>query len=265
MGTVLYNVWFHPLRNFPGPLLCRATPFYRHYKFARGELIFAMKSLHDAYGPVVRIAPNELSFINPEAWKDIYMPLPGSVGGGDMSRYDRFYQFAGPNAPETIVSLDREYHARLKRQLAPAFSERALRMHEPTIQHYVDLLVRKLREETQDERKPIDLRAWFNYYTFDLIGNLGLGSDFAGLENSQYHPWVKAVSQNVKEFSILQVFMYLGFQQVVHMIANSSLLKGKLLHEGLTREKLEARLAHKEPRPDLLEPFLTLKDRPVCP
>lgn len=272
MGAVVYNVYFHPLRSFPGPLVCRATPFYRHYKFLSGDLIFAMKTLHDTYGPVVRITPNELSFVSPEAWKDIYMPLPGSSGGGDMSRYDRFYQFAGPTAPETLVSLNRGYHAHLKRQMAPAFSERALRMQEPILREYVDLLVQRLGEEAGEGGQPVNLREWFNYYTFDVIGNLGFGSDFAGLESARYHPWVKAVSQNVKEFSYLQVLMYLGFQQVVHMIANSSLLKGKLLHEDLTKKKLEARLQQEKERPDLLDPFLKLKEplvwfnwsQPVC-
>ena len=31
-----------------------------------------VKSLHDKYGSVVRIAPNDLSFSSPPAYKDIY-------------------------------------------------------------------------------------------------------------------------------------------------------------------------------------------------
>ncbi|KAI8712146.1 hypothetical protein NCS52_01312100 [Fusarium sp. LHS14.1] len=260
VGNVLYNIFLHPLRNFPGPLVCRASPFFRHYKFLTGDLLYATKALHDTYGPVVRITPNELSFISPEAWKDIYVPHGGSARLGDMARYPRFYQWAGENSPETLVSLNRPYHDSMKRQLAPAFSERALRFQEPIMHHYVDLLIRKLHEDSQNGQHPVNLREWFNYYTFDMIGNLGFGSDFAGLTTEKYHPWVKAVSQNVVEFSFMQVLMYLGFSRLVHALANSSVLKGKVLHEHLTREKVEARLRQEQPRPDLIQPLLDRKE-----
>ncbi|CAM1502201.1 Fc.00g041850.m01.CDS01 [Cosmosporella sp. VM-42] len=260
VGKVVYNVFFHPLRKFPGPLICRATPLYRHYKFLKGDLLYAVKSMHDTYGPVVRVTPNELSFISPESWKEIYLPLGGSKG--EMARYDRFYHFAGPNAPETLVTLDKGYHAMLRRALAPAFSENTLRKQEPIMQEYVDLLIQKLVEDSKNGTQVVNLREWFNYYTFDMIGNLGFGSDFNGLKNSEYHPWVKAVTKHVKEFSFLQVLMYLGFPSVVHFLANSSLLKGKVLHEHLTKQKLEARMRVEKDRPDLLDPLLRLKPQP---
>lgn len=256
----MYNLFFHPLRHFPGPLIARASPFYRHYKFVRGELVYKCKDLHDKYGPVVRVSPNELSFISAQAWKDIYLPQAGPNGMRDMARYDRFYQFAGPDAPETIVTLDRKYHASLKRTLAPAFSERALRLQEPIMQGYLDLLIQRLMEESKNGELPVNLRDWLNYLTFDVIGNLGFGSDFGGLKDSTYHPWVRAITTNVKEFSCLQVLMYLGFQRLVHILANSSLLKGKVLHENLTREKIVARLKVEKERPDFLDPLINRKD-----
>jgi hypothetical protein len=33
--------------------------------------------MHLKYGPVVRIAPDELAYIDSEAWKDIYGQRPG--------------------------------------------------------------------------------------------------------------------------------------------------------------------------------------------
>ncbi|KAG9502116.1 hypothetical protein J7337_007832 [Fusarium musae] len=258
IGYVVYNIFLHPLRNFPGPLLCRASPLYRHYKFLRGELLFETERLHKQYGPVVRIRPNELSFIDPEAWRDIYVAHGGSARLGDFARYDRFYQWAGPSAPETFVSLDRPYHDSMKRQLSPAFSERSLQFQEPIIQGYTDTLIRKLTEASKDG-KPVNLREWFNHYTFDIIGNLGFGSDFGGLESEQYHPWVKAVSQNVREFAIMQVLMYLGLQRIVHVLSGSSLLRGKILHEHLTREKVEARIKVEKPRLDIFQPLLDRK------
>lgn len=66
-----YNVLFHPLRRFPGPIGGRATRMYQTYYKLTGILPFKTKELHDKYGSVVRIAPDELSYNTSEAWQDI--------------------------------------------------------------------------------------------------------------------------------------------------------------------------------------------------
>ena len=72
-GIVIYNLFFHPLRHFPGPWPAAATVFYYGYYTIRGKKQQYATTLHEKYGEVVRIAPNELSFIGDQAWKDIYM------------------------------------------------------------------------------------------------------------------------------------------------------------------------------------------------
>jgi hypothetical protein len=40
--------------------------------FLSGKSHLMLPKLHERYGPVVRLAPNELSFTVPEAWEDIF-------------------------------------------------------------------------------------------------------------------------------------------------------------------------------------------------
>lgn len=54
-----YNVFFHPLRSFPGPLLARASRLYYSYYRSTGQLEWKTLELHQKYGSVVRIAPDE--------------------------------------------------------------------------------------------------------------------------------------------------------------------------------------------------------------
>lgn len=63
VAPVIYNVYFHPLRNFPGPPLAGATTWWRAYiEVYRGEsLTHKLFDLHEQYGDVVRISPNEVS------------------------------------------------------------------------------------------------------------------------------------------------------------------------------------------------------------
>ncbi|KAJ2936367.1 hypothetical protein H1R20_g726, partial [Candolleomyces eurysporus] len=46
---------FHPLYKYPGPLLCKVTKLWMTWLAYRGKLHLYYKSLHDIYGPIVRI------------------------------------------------------------------------------------------------------------------------------------------------------------------------------------------------------------------
>lgn len=47
------------------------------YNGFTGYLPYRIAEIHDKYGPIVRLAPDEISFITASAWGDIYMKHPG--------------------------------------------------------------------------------------------------------------------------------------------------------------------------------------------
>jgi len=69
---ILYNLFLHPLRHYPGPKLWAATRlpwcWYQYIGFLNPNLL----ALHSKYGHTVRIGPNELSYTADTAWKTIY-------------------------------------------------------------------------------------------------------------------------------------------------------------------------------------------------
>jgi cytochrome P450 len=142
-----------------------------------GTLPFDMLALHQRYGPVVRVAPDELAFSDPAAWRDIMGHRTGSAGGGggaeDMLKYERFYRPV-EDVPRDIVNAGREEHALLRRTMAHGFSDRSMREQQPVIKGYIDLLVGKLMERSE-KGEVVDLAAWYNYTTFDVIGDLAFG------------------------------------------------------------------------------------------
>jgi len=66
-ALLVYNIFFHPLRNYPGPLPSRATRLVWDYYAFKGDLLRHVTQLHEIHGEVVRIAPNELSFRTAQA------------------------------------------------------------------------------------------------------------------------------------------------------------------------------------------------------
>jgi cytochrome P450 len=216
----------------------------------------AIHELHTKYGPVVRIAPNNLSFINPQAWKDIYAHK--KMRSQDMIKDPEFY-VRNPDAP-TIVNGNYEEHARYRRLYSPGFSLRSLREQEPMIQGYVNMFINGLVRACEHGETPVDMVQWFNWVTFDIIGDLAFGEPFGCLENSATE-WLSKLNQ-IEEaqmhFRIIQHIPVLGryARQIVNTMLPSDAVKGAEGHRKLTTEKVTRRVNNKESRPDFMEHIL---------
>lgn len=71
-----YNVYLHPLRRYPGPKLAAASQLLDVYHVLRGDNCKWTAELHGKYGTVVRVGPNELSYISPSANQTIFGGRP---------------------------------------------------------------------------------------------------------------------------------------------------------------------------------------------
>ncbi|KAF7586588.1 hypothetical protein BBP40_008645 [Aspergillus hancockii] len=236
LWKVFYNNYLHPLRNFPGPTLAASSFLYYLYWIFNGRLHLRIKELHDQYGDVVRLSPNMLVYRNVQVWKDVYGHR--KHGAAPFMKDQEFY----PETPmgHTIVSTPSEAdHSRMRRLLSHAFSEKALREQEPILQSYVDLLVRRLHDSVSG---PVDMTEWYNYTTFDIIGDLAFGEPFNCLQESHYHQWVKAVFLSMKAGALLQPLYSLGLPKgFVDFIIPRRLKKMGEENYSYTREKVHRR------------------------
>ncbi|KFA80067.1 hypothetical protein S40288_08218 [Stachybotrys chartarum IBT 40288] len=245
----IYNVLFHPLRRVPGPLLWRMSPIPRSWALCNGSLIFKVAQLHAKYGDTVRVGPDEVAFLSVDAWKDIYGHR--SAGEEENPKSMGFYQIS-PNQPQSIISSGRTEHGELRRQMAHGFSERSMRGQEPIIGRYVDLLLQRLHENAHTGA--LNMREWYNWTTFDIIGDLGFGSDFDCLKTSTYNPWTKLITDTVKAAAWLQSLSYVGLRPVAAKIMDMG-VRSIEHHQELTKRKLMQRIefGKKQERPDLIE------------
>jgi hypothetical protein len=72
VSLAIYRIYLDPLSGFPGPKIAAFTSYYLQGYTLKGQRAAILKEMHDKYGEVVRVAPNQLSFIGETAWKDIY-------------------------------------------------------------------------------------------------------------------------------------------------------------------------------------------------
>ena len=91
VASLLYRLLRSPLTKLPGPFHTRFTAAWLKYKEFNGDRRAYIHNLHQEFGPVVRLGPNEVSFASAEAIKEIY--TLGSSGYEKTEFYNLFRQF----------------------------------------------------------------------------------------------------------------------------------------------------------------------------
>ncbi|CCD42804.1 hypothetical protein BofuT4_P071000.1 [Botrytis cinerea T4] len=110
-----YNLYFHPISSYPGPRLWAISRFPYAVSLYRGRLHIDIKEIHNRYGPVVRIAPDELSFIEASAWSGIY------TGGVANQGFIKHKAYSDAQGFESLFDASDENHARLRKLLGKRF------------------------------------------------------------------------------------------------------------------------------------------------
>jgi hypothetical protein len=99
----LYRITFHPLVRFPGPKLRAISHLPHAFSGSRGRQPYGVREPHRRYGPVVRICPDQLSFITPSSWEDIY----GHAATKKLHKYGYFK--VRPDAQPMLTSTGDEH------------------------------------------------------------------------------------------------------------------------------------------------------------
>ena len=204
-----------------------------------GRWPFVLSKLHDQYGPAVRFTPSDVSFITPQAWQTIY----GHKKQGQLSfqKDKRLYRSALTDA-DNILLADDANHSRHRRLLAHAFSEKALRGQEGVLNHYLALLLSQLSKRA-DNGEVVNLVQWYNFTTFDIIGDLAFGEPFGCLAAGVYHPWVDTIFDGFKLAVLNQAIKRLPIAApILRRFIPKQLVKNQMDHLKLSFEKAQKRL-----------------------
>ncbi|KAH6904490.1 high nitrogen upregulated cytochrome P450 monooxygenase 2 [Coprinopsis sp. MPI-PUGE-AT-0042] len=193
-SMILYRISpFHPLAAHPGPLLWRITKFASAWYGAQGKHHIALKKLHERYGPIVRIGPNELSIVD----KDLVPLILGSQGmpKGPLWEGRRILPSKNYNINNSLVAVrDLDRHAQLRKPWNRAFATGPLKDYEQMLIKRAGILVTRLEEvtnEASDKVGRVDLAQWASYFAFDFMGDIAFASDFSLLQEGDKHGFVK--------------------------------------------------------------------------
>lgn len=139
LGT--YRLFFSPISHIPGPKLAALTWLYEFYYdiILGGQYTFKIISLHDQYGPVIRINPSEVHVGDPDFHSELY------AGGTRRRQKWRFFtkQFGADES--ALSTVDHDHHRVRRAAVAPFFSTQSVRRLQPVVEERVDALLERLK------------------------------------------------------------------------------------------------------------------------
>ncbi|KAI0008985.1 cytochrome P450 [Xylariaceae sp. FL0662B] len=246
-SQVIYNLYFHPLANYPGPFWARASTLWRFWSSLSGQFHRIIEDSHRKYGPVFRVGPNELSFASATAYKTIY----GTKNPAPKNEY--FAMFAA-GYKEPCVATERDPHkAGEKRALfTTAFTQRALLQQESIVQRCVDEFIIKVGQLGSGP-KGIEIGHWYDMVSFDIFGALAFGESFHCIKREASHPWLDMMLDHLLVIVIMD-----NLRRYPLLVALARTIPAKWTtglaakHNAFAMDKVKRRLAQTENPKDFL-------------
>lgn len=162
-GSAVYTGFFGPLSKYPGPKFRAFSRMPRIISIIQGNEATVLPALHKKYGPVVRIAPKELSYTgDAQTWKDIH----GFRKAGQNQVVKDKFSYGKPfNKVDNLITADDANHSRQRKLVAHAFADKSLKDLEPMLKQWAGTMQRKLAEQAGE---PVDMLKYYNCTTFDI-------------------------------------------------------------------------------------------------
>ncbi|KAI1789656.1 high nitrogen upregulated cytochrome P450 monooxygenase 2 [Ganoderma leucocontextum] len=168
-ATLAYRAGpWHPLAQYPGPFAYRLSKLALASVTSDGKQFEHLKRMHDTYGDIVRVGPNEVSIRDSSA----IIPVLGPNG------LPKGPHWAGRNMTDSaqqLVSLvDVREHTRRRRPWNRAFSGPALKEYEEVIARRAEQLVELLAAHAEQGR-PANAGKCVGSFTYDLMNDMAFG------------------------------------------------------------------------------------------
>ncbi|MCJ1433072.1 hypothetical protein MMC27_002431 [Xylographa pallens] len=253
LAKFIYNVFWHPLARFPGPLLFATCRIPYVYSAITGEMAHTLHRLHEKHGPIVRTAPNELSFIDASAWDTIYNQR--SKGRGVYRKnYDSFSETKN-HFTHSIFITDDDSHKRMRKVLNYAFSPQALRNQEPIIQGYIQTLLSSIDQERLKNNGIVDIGKWYDWIALDILADLSFGEPINCLTENKYRPWVHLISSTWKVVTYVSALKSITPSlTLLRFLMPKSIFQKQLTKFNIIIDRVQQRIstAFEPSRPDFL-------------
>ncbi|KAK0647069.1 cytochrome P450 [Cercophora newfieldiana] len=177
LALCAYRVHLHPLAHIPGPLPAKCTWLWLHYHTYVGDECTTIRRLHEKYGPVVRVSPNEVDIADGDAISPIYSARTNLV---KPQHYSKFAVDNHKTVFSTLKTTDRS--ARLK-AVMPLFSASGVRESKAVIDDCIAEFVARLKAEAQSPQA-VDVVNLAQSFSCDVTTAYLFGDSYGALRET---------------------------------------------------------------------------------
>lgn len=189
---VIYNIFFHPLRDWPGPRWGAVSDFFKLWILNTKQAHTLGLKYHQKYGPVVRAAPNLLAVNDPRLLPVIYHRRANKT---DVYTTGVLGDLAPP-----FQTIDWKEHARKRKRVAASFQLSNLIKLEGQVDARVLEWTAALATRFADTGKLMDFAAWSQWFAYDTICQLSFGEPLGFVREA------RDVSDLIKNFHDMAPF-----------------------------------------------------------
>ncbi|KAK4552504.1 hypothetical protein LTR86_010348 [Recurvomyces mirabilis] len=204
--SITYRLLWHPLARFPGPKLAAATKWYEFYYEVLhgrgGQFWKVVDRMHDRYGAIVRITPEELHIRDSSQYDTVY------TGKRDKSRS---VARLGGQKVSTFATEESDLHRKRRAPNMLLFGKRTVDQATPMIRSKIEKLLTELQRAMRTG-EVIDVNLVFLALTTDIAGyhvlheELGMQDDLTG----KALRWKKGVHQISTNVPLVKQYTWLA-------------------------------------------------------
>ncbi|KAI6881099.1 hypothetical protein KC363_g7388 [Hortaea werneckii] len=184
LALAVHRLYLSPLAKskIPGPRLGALTKFYEAYYeiVQRGKFAFKLDDLHERYGPIIRITPDEVHIKDSSFWDELFVKHPKA------SRYSSTASRFG-NDDSMFSVADAGYHRMLRAPLNPFFSRRAIIDQQSLVQEKCNKMLEGMTK-LKDIGTVFKVTDAFAAFAGDVISQYSFGFSY-GLVNNYETGW----------------------------------------------------------------------------
>lgn len=151
---VVYAQTWHPLAKIPGPWWAGASRIWIMYRMYAGDIEIVQRSLHDKYGPLVRIAPDEISVSDPEAIPRIY-PIQRP-----LQKTNWYHVFSPAGYKPTLFSeTNEDAHTAYRKIVGGVYALSSILKNEADLDRALDLFMKRI-DGFAERKESFDFGLW---------------------------------------------------------------------------------------------------------
>ncbi|KAJ3766660.1 cytochrome P450 [Lentinula raphanica] len=196
ISKALHRLYFSPLSSIPGPWYAAVSDLWILLHTLRCRKVRAIDDCFKTYGPVVRIGPNTVAFLDPDRGQQTTRMVYSALKLDKGPIYNAVHMYGQLHS---VAIIEHNVHAKYKRIFSSHYSPSNIALLHPDMKSSAELLVQKILE---NKDQPVDIFHGMHLVMIDLILKSTFGHDQGALK-----AWSKdshdIIMSSIEDFALL--------------------------------------------------------------